>query len=147
MPPMPRNTPTPTQGTHMTHCAIGAHGLEHGWWGPTVPPGRVHHKCCHTTTSGRRPHCVACCATFTTERAADIHRRNGTCLDPATITTKTGAPKLVQRADGLWGQPAGPPTEWQQRRKGTTHKAPAALPGTLTTQTAQQAPTARTVTG
>lgn len=289
----------------MTHCDICAYGREHGCWGPTVPPGRTHHKCCHTTTSGKRPHCVAqrsasfnllpmrdgdasllaerypqlhecpvnaggipgqlladlvgahagrvqprsvhpprnvrvfeavlaggqwtkvqwvvvgpvvidvvnyvlsgdpaaedavligidvtahpdtpsegdvtvrpnvpnrfvlrdllsplkrphgavviadpatvitptaltgtldelsaidtlngsheinllvsalCCRTFTTERAADIHRRNGTCVDPATITTRDGRPRLTQRSDGLWGHPA---TEWQQRRSVT----------------------------
>ena len=125
----------------MTGCDICAYGLEHGWWGPTVPPGLVHHKCCHTTTSGKRPHCVACCRTFTTDSAADIHRRHGQCVDPATITTKHGHPRLTQRPDGLWGRPAGTLTEWQQRNWGTPQKALAAPSGT---QGAEPHPTAST---
>jgi hypothetical protein len=52
-----------------------------------------------------RAHCSGCHRTFAGVDLFDRHRRDirgvGTCIDPATLTTKAGVATMVFR-DGLW---------------------------------------------
>lgn len=54
-------------------------------------------------------HCCACHQTFGTAGLFDLHRsqfgERGACLDPASLTTATGAPGMRLLA-GLWRGPA-----------------------------------------
>ena len=107
-------------------CELCAYADIHGWWGPSLPSGKTHHRCCHLTVSGKRPHCTSCCATFTVDSAASKHRRDGKCMDPATVTGKTGKLLLHQRADGLWSSPPGAKT-WNPKGSASPGNEP--IPG------------------
>lgn len=54
-------------------------------------------------------HCSGCHRTFSALSAFDLHRRlrggHGSCVDPATLLTGTGAAVLVER-NGVWSAPA-----------------------------------------
>ena len=87
-------------------CEPCAHADIHGWWGPTVPAGRIHHRCCHLTVSGK------------------LHRIGGQCLDPAAITTRAGARKLTQRPDGIWRGAGERPTMLSAPRRNAVEGSP-----------------------
>jgi len=44
-------------------------------------------------------HCCGCHRTFSAERAFEAHRRDGNCLDPATLERKNGAALLETFTD------------------------------------------------
>jgi hypothetical protein len=57
---------------------------EPGTTGPTTPA----HTCggCTTRWTGTgTAHCASCHRTFSAVSGFDTHRRNGTCVDPATV--------------------------------------------------------------
>lgn len=65
---------------------------------------------CDTTWTGHRTaHCATCHRTFTGIGPFDLHRsatgEHGACLDPATLTTADGQPRLIQHENGHWGGP------------------------------------------
>jgi hypothetical protein len=64
--------------------------------------------CTATWTGTSRCHCSACHRTFAGVRLFDTHRSHygdhGHCIDPATLTTKTGEPIAILR-DGIWSSP------------------------------------------
>lgn len=69
---------------------------------------------CHLAwTEGQAAHCAGCCLHFSSDSAFDAHHTldadgRSVCHDPATLTTRTGTPKLVNR-DGAWGRPGSFP--------------------------------------
>ena len=55
----------------------------------------AHHGCGATWTQGgnRTGHCAGeCHRTFSSEEAFEAHRKDGHCLDPATLLKKDGSP-------------------------------------------------------
>jgi hypothetical protein len=55
-----------------------------------LPPG-MYHICmrCHATARGHHAcHCAVCHRTFGTERGFRDHRREGACLDPASLSPR-----------------------------------------------------------
>jgi hypothetical protein len=82
----------------------------HGGWCPD----------CHLAWSETKAaHCAGCCAHFSSDSAFDLHHtldpetRKTICHDPATLRTRSGKPKLVNR-DGVWSAP-GPDGGWPRR--------------------------------
>lgn len=68
-------------------------------------------------------HCSACHRTFSGIGLFDRHRRHqdvegdrGTCLDPATMFTKSGEP-LAEFRNGMWRGPEAPEGTWDQFKK------------------------------
>jgi len=65
--------------------------------------------CPATWTGVTKCHCSGCHRTFSAVYAFDLHRSrrgpHGSCVDPATLVTGTGARVLVERT-GVWGAPA-----------------------------------------
>lgn len=83
----------------MTDCTVCAHADRTGSW-VDLPgfDGMTHCRGCHG--SWRRQsevqHCTGCHRSFTNVGAADMHRDNGRCLDPATVVgPKSRKPKLA----------------------------------------------------
>ena len=64
-------------------------------------------ECGATWTSRRICHCLACHRTFGGEYAFSMHQGaiEG-CADPADLKRRDGRNKLIQDANGVWGQPA-----------------------------------------
>jgi hypothetical protein len=84
---------------------------EHGWTGPR---GGSHCQRCHRSWHGKaQAHCPSCCRHFSAPSAFDRHLRTAgdgsvTCVDPATLRTRAGAPVLVSDADAygpIWRFP------------------------------------------
>lgn len=106
-------------------CPICIHADFTGSW--VDAPGfdsMTHCRRCHGSWKRQTEfqHCTGCCRTFTNVRAADMHRDGRRCLDPETVRTKSGTPKLQrstrrldprstvelwsqagERHDGAWG--------------------------------------------
>jgi hypothetical protein len=75
-----------------------------------VASGLWNVNCCDQKLSGTMTaHCTACHATFTRPGGFDRHRRNGKCLNPATLLDTNKRP-VFQRADRKYPcwQMAGP---------------------------------------
>jgi hypothetical protein len=65
---------------------------------------------CPATWSGiGKCHCSTCHRTFSALSGFDLHRSrrgpHGSCVDPATLLTGTGAAVLIER-DSVWSAPA-----------------------------------------
>lgn len=72
-------------------CATCDHGAVYGWHG--LPTGETHCRRCHAGWRGTRAaHCPMCHRTFTSDTAAQRHKRTDgghlSCSDPATLTVK-----------------------------------------------------------
>ena len=89
-----------------------------GYW-PDWAPGRSHCRDCHRNWNGfSEAHCVRCHRHFTSASASDAHWQGPTCVDPATVATKKGNPKLVVKQSpfgDIWSLP-GPSEPWVTRR-------------------------------
>lgn len=63
-------------------------------------------------------HCGACHRTFSSVTWFDAHRsqdgEHGTCLDPVTVLTHDGRPRMFLRDNGVWG---GPPLDQHDRER------------------------------
>jgi hypothetical protein len=100
-------------------CEVCAYADEHGDWVDAIP-GLTHCRRCHGSWSQRSElqHCTACCRTFTSETAADIHRGPEGCRDPAELRTAGGRLRLAisQRRPfpgttvTIWGKPGPSPS-------------------------------------
>jgi hypothetical protein len=64
----------------------------------TLPFG---HRCGARWSGLGTAHCARCCNTFSGVSAFDDHRKDGACLDPATV----GLSILDGRAYQCWGKP------------------------------------------
>lgn len=88
-----------------------------GYW-PDDAPGRSHCRGCHRSWNGlAEAHCVRCHHHFTSGGAADVHWQGANCVDPATVKTKKGEPKLVVHPSpfgDIWSRP-GPAEPWANR--------------------------------
>jgi hypothetical protein len=67
---------------------------------------------CEATWGGLgRAHCAGCHQTFSVVSLFDKHRStrgpHGSCREPGSMRTKSGAPVMVLGADGLWRGPSG----------------------------------------
>lgn len=80
------------------HCPVCAHADRTGSWVDAPGfDGMTHCRRCHQSwpRANEYQHCTGCHLTFTNIGAADMHRGpGGKCLDPATVVTKSGKPKL-----------------------------------------------------
>lgn len=86
----------------MPECDTCEYGNAHGWFG--LPTGQSHCRKCHAGWRGTRAaHCPMCHRTFTSDTAAQRHKRTDggriTCSDPATVMTEaedgTGDPAFA----------------------------------------------------
>jgi hypothetical protein len=73
--------------------------------GNAIPCG----GCPATWTGIGKCHCSGCHRTFSAVSGFDLHRSrrgpHGSCVDPATLATGTGAPVLAE-SNGVWCAPA-----------------------------------------
>lgn len=84
----------------MNPCSVCEHADRTGSW--VDAPGHeglTHCRRCHGSWSraSELQHCTVCCRTFTNVRAADLHRQNGVCVDPAAVVNKFGR-RLLRRS-------------------------------------------------
>ncbi|MEU0665730.1 hypothetical protein ABZ508_26590 [Streptomyces lavendulocolor] len=81
---------------------------------PQLPYTAIRHpKCGQWWTGGTRAHCPACCRTFSTDSAADKHRRGAHgkdrhCVDPATV----GLVAVDKPYGTLWQNPGSEDGPW-----------------------------------
>lgn len=80
---------------------------------------------CQARWSGAgRAHCSVCHRLFSTASKFDLHRtargERGGCLDPATVTSRSGDRLLFFR-DGMWRGPEMPADAVDARRSTRTH--------------------------
>jgi hypothetical protein len=75
-------------------CQVCLRAHRDGWWGEGH--AGTHCRDCHTSWAGlNEQHCVVCHRHFTNIKAADAHRVNGACQDPATLRRENGSAVLV----------------------------------------------------
>lgn len=62
-------------------------------------------------------HCSGCHTTFTGLGAFDAHRSRGKCLEPASVLTQKGEPRLMPVARPQWSgwSLAGDGTKWWEK--------------------------------
>jgi len=58
-------------------------------------------QCGLVWTSLTECHCAKCHRHFGGVAGFDMHRKGGECVDPATLLTEKGKPRLVYRTSGL----------------------------------------------
>lgn len=63
----------------------------------------------------RTSHCPSCHDTFAALRLFDLHRRNGTCVPPATIMER--GEWLERDAEGVWTSPGSIKNARKQRQR------------------------------
>jgi hypothetical protein len=76
-------------------CAVCTFADANGWTG--LPTGTAHCRKCHKEWTGvRAAHCPMCCRTFTSDSAAQLHKRSEgprlVCVPPETVLDEWDRP-------------------------------------------------------
>ena len=101
----------------MGDCDLCANNLRDGWWGVA---GVTHCHQCHRTWGGfRQAHCVLCCRHFSTDGAAEQHRKNDRCMSDRSLERRK-LRKVQDKWGDLWRYrtPATPRGTWSKANPG-----------------------------